>query len=91
MVFVNPNRICPGRYLGLRTVYLVVACVLSVFDIGPALDENGNSQWPKPKYDTDTVRYVFREPSIRVAATFDRHAASHQVSQTLRMYHQASF
>jgi len=52
------GRICPGRYLALRTVYLVVACVLSVFDIGPVLDEDGNPQIPRIEFDGASVRYV---------------------------------
>jgi len=45
-------------------VYLVVVCVLSAFDIGPALDENGNPQAPKVEYDNAAVRYVFVETLI---------------------------
>ena len=52
-------RICPGRHLALQSVYLVVACVLSVFVIEPTLDEDGNPQVPKPEFDVRTVRYVF--------------------------------
>ena len=54
----NPVRICPGRYLALRTVYLVIACVLSVFDIGPVLDEDGNPQIPRIEFDGASVRCV---------------------------------
>lgn len=67
-MLVTP-RICPGRRLGLQTVYLVVACVLSAFDIEPTLDEDGNPQVPEVEFNNLIIRYVFLETSIRVAAT----------------------
>jgi len=42
----------------------MVVCVLSAFDIGPALDEDGNPQAPKVEYDSVAVRYVFMETLI---------------------------
>ena len=57
-------RICPGRHFALRTVYLVVVCVLSVFNVSPALDEDGNPQMPKVEFDSLLVRYVFVVISI---------------------------
>jgi len=48
------RRICPGRHFALRTVFLVVSCVLSTFDIEPALDENGNPQVPEPEFTSST-------------------------------------
>ena len=88
---MNPGRICPGKHLALRTVYLVVACVLSVFDIGPASDDDGNPRLPKPEFDGVTVRYVFLGPLIHTAADVDRLATRLQESQTFRMHYQASF
>ena len=88
---MNPGRICPGRQLALRIVYLVVACVLSIFDIGPALDADGNPRMPKIEFDGTVVRYVFLEPLIHVAADVDGLTTSHQGSQAFRMYYQASF
>ena len=69
----NPGRICPGRYLALRTVYLVVACVLSVFDIGPVLDKDGNPRIPEIEFDgAQSVRCVFLQLSIHTPADVDR-------------------
>jgi hypothetical protein len=59
MIKLAIPRICPGRHFALRTVYIIVACVLSVFDIEPALDEDGKPQLPIPEFDTSIVRYVF--------------------------------
>ena len=56
-------RICIGKHFTLRTVYLVVACVLSVFDIEPASDENGNLQMPKAEFRSGFVRCVPPAPS----------------------------
>ena len=86
-MLVNPGRICPGRHLALRIVYLVIACVLSVFDIGPVLDDNGDPRMPKVEFDGAAVRYVFLESLIETAADVDRLVTSHQGSRTLRMHH----
>ena len=88
---VDPGRICPGRYFALRTVYLAVACVLSVFDIGPVLDEGGNPRIPRIEFDSAFIRCVFLQLSIDTAADIDRLVMSHQGSETIRMYYQASF
>ena len=85
------GRICPGRYLALRTIYLAIVCILSVFDIVPVLDEDGNPRIPEIEFDGGSVRYVFLESSIYTAAGIDRLVISHQGSQTIRMYYQASF
>ncbi|EKM77722.1 hypothetical protein AGABI1DRAFT_42888 [Agaricus bisporus var. burnettii JB137-S8] len=43
-VFGYGRRICPGRYFALNALYLMIAHMLAVFDIKPALDENGNEK-----------------------------------------------
>ncbi|KAJ6535985.1 cytochrome P450 [Mycena vulgaris] len=35
------RRICPGRGMALEAIWIVFVSVLAVFDISPALDENG--------------------------------------------------
>ena len=90
-LLVNPGRVCPSRQLALRTVYLVVACVLSIFDVSPVLDVDGNPRMPKIEFGGAIVRYVFLEPSIHHAADIDGLMTSHQGSRTLRMHYQASF
>ncbi|OSD07377.1 cytochrome P450, partial [Trametes coccinea BRFM310] len=35
------HRVCPGRYFAEDMLYIVVACVLHVFNIEPPLDEHG--------------------------------------------------
>lgn len=36
------RRICPGRFMGEAQLWISIACILSVFDITPGVDENGN-------------------------------------------------
>ena len=77
MIVLMIPRTCPGKQFALRTVYLVVACVLSAFDIGPALDEDGNPQMPKAEFHCVTVRYVFLASLILVVVVLTavrRHA-----------------
>ena len=35
------GSICPGRHFAKETLFLTFASVLSVYDIQPAVDENG--------------------------------------------------
>ena len=58
-VFGAGRRICPGRHFALRTVYLVVSCVLSVFDIAPPLNDDGSPQVPKAEFNSVMIRQVF--------------------------------
>ncbi|OJT15145.1 O-methylsterigmatocystin oxidoreductase [Trametes pubescens] len=41
--FGRRRVICPGRYFAHATLFIHIACVLHVFDVGPPLDEEG---WP---------------------------------------------
>jgi len=38
-VFGAGRRMCPGRFFALRTIFLNVACILSLFDIGAPIGE----------------------------------------------------
>jgi len=47
------RRICPGRHLAAETLFLTVACISSVFDIGKAVDEySGELITPKEEFTT---------------------------------------
>ncbi|KAH9476206.1 Cytochrome P450 monooxygenase 98 [Psilocybe cubensis] len=41
VAFGYGRRFCPGRHMGEAQVWISVACILSAFNITPALDENG--------------------------------------------------
>ncbi|KAI0763593.1 cytochrome P450 [Trametes elegans] len=41
--------ICPGRHLAEAALFLAVACVLHVFEVGPPLDENGKPVMIQPE------------------------------------------
>ena len=49
-------------------MYIVVACVLSAFNIEPALDKGGNPQPPKAEFYSRIIRYVFLGTSVRIKA-----------------------
>ncbi|KAJ8072918.1 hypothetical protein PM082_016477 [Marasmius tenuissimus] len=48
------RRICPGRYLALDTIYLVIAHLLATFTIERAIDDDGNEIVPTIEY-TDSI------------------------------------
>ena len=55
-------RICPGLHLAVSSIFLNVACILAVFNIGKALDEDGKPITPKPEFTTGllwSVLFVF--------------------------------
>jgi len=43
-------RVCPGRHLALQSMFITIASVISTFDIGKALDEDGNEITPSGEY-----------------------------------------
>ncbi|KAF9648948.1 cytochrome P450 [Thelephora ganbajun] len=55
-IFGSGRRICPGRHFALRNLHLVIANVLTAFDILPPVDENGNPQPPPPAFKYSQVR-----------------------------------
>ncbi|TFK57181.1 cytochrome P450 [Heliocybe sulcata] len=44
------RRMCPGRWLALDQLWISVACVLAVFDISKATDEDGRPIEPDTEY-----------------------------------------
>jgi len=88
MVNNRAPRACPGGLFALRTLYIAVACVLSAFDIEPALDEDGNPQPPKAEFNSRVIRYVFLGTSARAKAMLTN-AMLHQGSQVFQMCNQA--
>lgn len=59
MIALVIYRICPGKDFALQMMYIIVACVLTTFNIEPALDEEGNPQMPKAEFECLVARYVF--------------------------------
>ena len=68
---IDPNpilhRICPGRHFANDTLFLLLASVLSVYNISPALDDAGNPT----EVDADSpgagiLLYVFTTTEYRV-------------------------
>ncbi|KAJ3552424.1 hypothetical protein NP233_g12886 [Leucocoprinus birnbaumii] len=44
------RRICPGSHIGLSVFYLAAASLLSIFDISPALDQDGKPINVEPQF-----------------------------------------
>ncbi|KAI0362724.1 cytochrome P450 [Trametes cingulata] len=44
------RRICPGRFMALDSMWIAIACVLSVFEIKKAVDEDGKEITPDGEY-----------------------------------------
>ncbi|KAF9449659.1 cytochrome P450 [Macrolepiota fuliginosa MF-IS2] len=44
------RRICPGAHIGLSTLYIVSVSMLSLFDISPEIDPNGNPIQVVPEF-----------------------------------------
>jgi hypothetical protein len=47
---------CPGRHIALRTLWDTLAAVLSLYNIGPALDEDGMLSIPSGEFTAGFVR-----------------------------------
>ncbi|KAF8992253.1 cytochrome P450 [Cyathus striatus] len=54
-VFGFGRRVCPGSHIAWSSLWLSVASILALFDILPALDEQGNSVTPSTEYCTSLV------------------------------------
>lgn len=44
------RRVCPGQWLAMATVYIIIATLLATVDIRPALDSDGNEITPSVKF-----------------------------------------
>ncbi|KAI9067057.1 cytochrome P450 [Trametes sanguinea] len=44
------RRICPGRYMAVDSMWVTIACVLSLFDIRKAVDQDGKEITPDGEY-----------------------------------------
>ena len=56
--YLHYDSICPGRHLARDTSFLTIASALHVFDILPALDENGKELDPTVEMTTGLLSYV---------------------------------
>jgi cytochrome P450 len=43
------RRICPGRFLSEDSMFIIISHILTVFDVRPALDEEGNEIKIEPR------------------------------------------
>jgi len=49
------RRLCPGRHLALGSLFLNIASILAVFDIGKAIDENGEPITPSENFTSGNI------------------------------------
>ncbi len=52
------QRTCPGRFIGLDFVWIVVASLLSTYNISKTVDESGETIEVNPEYTSILIRYV---------------------------------
>ncbi|KAF9494670.1 cytochrome P450 [Pleurotus eryngii] len=50
VVFGFGRRVCPGRFLALDTIWIVIASVLAVYRISKTVDDDGNEVEPNVEY-----------------------------------------
>ena len=84
LVFTGIYSICPGRHLAEASVWIVIATILSAFEILPVKDDNGNPIIPKADFHSAITRcvYPFQVPT---SGTY----ISSQSPQTIQVYHPA--
>ncbi|KAI8992776.1 cytochrome P450 [Trametes punicea] len=56
-VFGFGRRVCPGREFADNSVWLAIACIISLFDIKKAVDCYGNEITPAPEYFSGFVNH----------------------------------
>ncbi|TFK34708.1 cytochrome P450 [Crucibulum laeve] len=49
------RRVCPGRYMAEAQVWISIACMLSVFDITPGTDINGEKMTFEPAFSSGMI------------------------------------
>ncbi|KAH8103709.1 cytochrome P450 [Phellopilus nigrolimitatus] len=57
ITLLRPNSICPGRYFVEDSVFIVVASILSAFDIQKSLDHRGAPIIPKADYASSFISH----------------------------------
>jgi hypothetical protein len=53
----SPPSICPGRHLSDSSLYSIASCLLAVYDIKPAVDDQGNTIKLKPEFTNGLLTY----------------------------------
>ena len=61
------DRICPGRYLAQSTMWLVIASILTTFDICKPVDAGGEEFDPPIEFETTLTRSIYLQSRTRFA------------------------
>ncbi|KAH9856147.1 cytochrome P450 [Lenzites betulinus] len=84
-VFGFGRRVCPGRDFADAGVWLAMACVIALFDVGKAVDAYGHEITPPPEFTSGFVRRVlFPHPkpfACAVRPRGDREKAAEIIAQ----------
>ena len=49
------RRMCPGRHMAEAQIWITIACILSVFDVSPAVDANGGGIIVTPAFSSGMI------------------------------------
>lgn len=85
------RRICVGRYLAIESLWIAIACVLSLFDIKKVVGEDGKEITPKAEYIRGFVWCVpsFTDSHARDSSTHSTRLL--QAPEALPVRHRAAF
>lgn len=72
----NPCRMCPGRWFAFDTMWIIVASILSSYDIMKAVDDTGNTIEPKIEYSSGLLRYF----NFSLPVTYEEYLPYHTVT-----------
>ncbi|KAJ3553129.1 hypothetical protein NM688_g3785 [Phlebia brevispora] len=56
-VFGFARRACPGRFIGISSVWLTIATILTAFDVDAPTDEHGSKIMPSGEYTSGLAMY----------------------------------
>ena len=89
LLFKTPS-ICPGRHFAKDNAFLTIATVLHVFDILPAIDQNGNEMDPTPKMTGTGGLWSVNGPQTLAFRILTQLSNDDQLSGQAKLYAQAT-
>ncbi len=58
------KRVCPGKHFALESLWLSIARMLAVYEIGEPTDLDGRPVGPEREFTTGLLRYFFTAPTV---------------------------
>ena len=65
------DRICPGRFFAMRIIFLNVACILNLFDIGAPINEKLEANFDEERIIRHVTISLLAIPVVSVMAVTD--------------------